>query len=105
MKTKILIAALSLTIGTLVIACPGGKHKDTEHKHRVASTLNLTDEQRQKFDTVMAEKGANMQAAMAVVHGDARVKLAEFLSEGQLQILDDRKGRLTGIRRHRDTSE
>ncbi|MBL4659925.1 MAG: hypothetical protein JKY19_06185 [Alcanivoracaceae bacterium] len=98
MKTKLLIAALTLTIGTLAIACPGGKH-------RVASTLNLTDEQRQKFEVVMTEKGESMQAAMAVVHGDTRVKLAEFLSEEQLQTLDERKNRHAGMRRHRDTSK
>ena len=105
MKTKLLIAALSLTIGTLAIACPGGKHKNKERTHRAASELNLTDEQRQKFDTVMAEKGESMQAAMAVIHGDTRVKLAEFLSEEQLKIMDDRKSKHAGMRRHRDTSK
>ena len=109
MKTKILVIALLLTITTLAAACPGGKHGDKhrkfEHRDNMASSLNLSDEQRQKFDAVMQDKRENMKAAMEVVHADIQSQLAGFLSEEQMQIMTDRKNSHANMRLHRKTSE
>jgi len=95
MKTKLLIIALSLTFSSLILAGSGGKHKGGknygERKNKLASALNLTEEQRPQFDAVMVKKHESMKAAMQIIHEDTKAQLAQFLNAEQMQTLNERK--------------
>ena len=91
MKTKILIIGLSLTLSAVVFACPNGPGRNESHKEDVFKQLNLTDDQRQKLDLVMGSRHDRMQTARKQVQEGIQLELAEFLSEEQLQILEDNR--------------
>jgi Spy/CpxP family protein refolding chaperone len=106
MKTKLLIIALSLTFSSLILACPDGKqacgkHKG-ERKNKLASALNLSEEQRPKFDAVMVKKHESIKAAMQVIHEDTKAQLAQFLTAEQIQTLDERKKKHRSMKLHRE---
>ena len=83
--------ALALTISSSAFACPDGGRKHDGHKQRVAKELNLTEEQRQKFEELMRSRGERMELAMKKVQKGITSELAEFLTPEQLQILEENK--------------
>ena len=90
MKTKLIIIALSLTITSFAMACPDGKRAEMR-KNKAAEKLNLTDDQRVKFESIMHEKAASLKAAKELVNTDTKAKLAEVLTAEQMQMVEERK--------------
>ncbi len=97
MKTKSLTLILSLSVTSLVMACPSGnkngrKHR-VEHHANFIGSLSLSTDQRKQFETIMTNKSERMHEVMANIHEDTQAKLAKILSAEQMARLADKKGK------------
>ena len=101
MKTKLLIITLSLSLGSICLAGPHGKHREHGNKDEFVQSLNLSEEQSVQFKTIMKNKRESMHAAMLVIEDDSMEQLEKILSTEQLQQFKDRKDRHAGRRLHR----
>ena len=95
MKTKLLILIISLSVTTLVLACPGGKgkrnHSGDVKMAKITQELNLTEEQAVQFKVAAEARKDKMKQAMKNIHAESKAELAQFLSPEQMQILDEKK--------------
>jgi phosphoenolpyruvate-protein kinase (PTS system EI component) len=94
MKTKLIILLVSLTLTSMVIACPGGKkHRQNgdNRMEKITQELNLTEQQAAQFKVAAEVRKDKMKQARQNIQEESKADLAQFLSPEQMQILEDKK--------------
>jgi Spy/CpxP family protein refolding chaperone len=91
MKTKSIILVLALSLSSIAIACPGGKHRSDERQQHRENLLNLTEGQKIEFDKIMTHKRESMQQAMTNIHEETFLELSKVLTQEQMDQLKSQK--------------
>lgn len=94
MKTKLIILIASLTLTSMVMACPGGKkhrQSDDARMGKITQELNLTEDQAAQFKIAVEVRKGKMKQAMENIHAESKAELAQFLSPEQMQLLEEKK--------------
>ncbi len=99
MKTTLII--LTLVMSSMAIAeSKAPRSERGERGERITERLNLTEAQQEQFKLTMQNKHEKMQAAMEVVHEETKAELATFLTEDQLQQMEDSMEKRHELRKH-----
>lgn len=92
MKTKLVVLLLTLSISSMLYAGQREHRKgEGQRGDRLATELNLTEQQKIDFKAIMDNQRESMKEAKKTIHAETKIELSKILSAEQLQILEEKK--------------
>jgi Spy/CpxP family protein refolding chaperone len=72
-------------------ASPCKHEKGKGFRGKIATELNLTEDQQKGFDEIMHNQRESMKVAMKTVHANSNIELAKILTPDQMKLLEQKK--------------